>query len=145
MAAFAAAGTVVTEMATPTRAPDLAEVSESVPAAPASSATTNEKASGAYTKPVLGRSPSSLASLNSPAASISTLKPTVSTIATAKPTTRAISERAASRGLRRTRAVLIPASGPNSGPTAIAPTISTALSSTTPQAAIIVAMVRKAT
>ena len=37
-----AAGTVVTEMKTPTRAADLAETSDSIPAAPANSATTND-------------------------------------------------------------------------------------------------------
>ena len=73
------------------------------------------------------------------------LKPTVTTIATAKPTSSAISERRARRGVRCTRAVQMPASGPNSGPTAIAPTIRIALSRTTPQAAIIVASVMKAT
>ena len=46
-AALAAAGTVVTEMATPTRAADFAEVRERVPAAPARRATTKLKASGA--------------------------------------------------------------------------------------------------
>ena len=43
---LAAAGIVVTEISTPTSAPDLAEVSESTPAAPAKQATMNEKASG---------------------------------------------------------------------------------------------------
>lgn len=74
-----------------------------------------------------------------------TLKPTVTAIAAAKPTSKAIRERAASLGWRWTRAVLRPARGPNSGPTAIAPTIRIALSRTTPQAAIIVASVMKAT
>ena len=43
---LAAAGIVVTEISTPIRAPDLAEVSESTPAAPAKAATMKEKASG---------------------------------------------------------------------------------------------------
>ena len=43
---LAAAGIVVTEISTPTRAPDLAEVSESTPAAPASAATITVKWSG---------------------------------------------------------------------------------------------------
>lgn len=73
------------------------------------------------------------------------LKPTVTAIAAAKPTSSAVSERSARRGRRRTVAVQIPARGPNSGPTAIAPTIRMALSSTTPQAAIMVASVMKAT
>ncbi len=75
---------------------------------------------------------------------MSRLKPTVTAIATAKPTSRAISERRARRGPRRTIAVQMPARGPNSGPTAMAPTIRIALSRTTPQAAIIVASVMKA-
>ncbi len=37
-----AAGTVVTEMNTPTRAADFDDIRDSIPAAPASSATTNE-------------------------------------------------------------------------------------------------------
>lgn len=82
--------------------------------------------------------------LNRPSAVISRLKPVVSTIAAANPTISAASERRASRAERRTTAVQIPASGPNSGPTAIAPTIRIALSSTTPHAAIIVATARKA-
>ena len=37
-----AAGTVVTEMKTPTRAADLADTNDSMPAAPANNATTND-------------------------------------------------------------------------------------------------------
>ena len=43
---MAAAGIVVTEISTPISAPDLAEVSESIPATPAKKATMKEKASG---------------------------------------------------------------------------------------------------
>jgi len=43
----AAAGIVVIEIATPTSAADLPSVTESMPAAPAQSATTTEKPSGA--------------------------------------------------------------------------------------------------
>ena len=43
---LAAAGIVVTEISTPISAPDLAEVSESMPAAPAKQATMKEKSSG---------------------------------------------------------------------------------------------------
>ena len=43
---LAAAGIVVTEISTPISAPDLAEVRESIPAAPAKTATMTEKASG---------------------------------------------------------------------------------------------------
>lgn len=100
--------------------------------------------SGFQMKSVFGRARSSMSLPKSPTASIAMLKPVVSAIAAANPTSSAIAERAASRGARRTSAVHSPASGPNSGPTAIAPTIRIALSSTTPHAAIIVAMTRKA-
>ncbi len=43
---LAAAGIVVTEMSTPISAPDLAVVSERMPAMPAQKATKNEKKSG---------------------------------------------------------------------------------------------------
>ena len=43
---LAAAGIVVTEISTPTRAPDLADVSERMPAAPARTATITVKSSG---------------------------------------------------------------------------------------------------
>ena len=45
-ATLAAAGTVVTEIRTPTRAPDLAAVSETIPAMPARKAITNDSGSG---------------------------------------------------------------------------------------------------
>ena len=51
-AMFDAAGIVVTDTSTPTRAPDLALVSESTPATPATNATKNEKKSGCEMKPV---------------------------------------------------------------------------------------------
>ena len=51
---LAAAGIVVTEISTPTRAPDLAEVSESMPAAPAKQATRNEKSFGLAMNSVSG-------------------------------------------------------------------------------------------
>lgn len=142
---MAAAGTVVTEIATPISAPDFAEVSESVPATPARNATTNDIQSGCQMNPVLGRGLSIMSLLKRPKASISQAKPAVMIIARAKPPISAHSERTTRRGARCTRAVEIPASGPNSGPTAIAPTISTALSSITPQAASIVASARKET
>ena len=43
---LAAAGIVVTEISTPIRAPDLAEVSERTPAVPAKTATTKENVFG---------------------------------------------------------------------------------------------------
>lgn len=96
-------------------------------------------------KPVLGRSAVTMSSVNRPSASISQAKPAVSAIATTKPPMSAHRDRATSRGARCTSAVEMPASGPNSGPTAMAPTIRTALSSITPHAASIVARARKAT
>ena len=51
---FAAAGIVVTEIRTPTRAPDFALVSESTPAVPAKAATMNENSSGWEMKSVSG-------------------------------------------------------------------------------------------
>ena len=51
---LAAAGIVVTEIRTPTSAPDLAEVSERIPATPANAATMKEKASGCEMKLVSG-------------------------------------------------------------------------------------------
>ncbi len=51
---FAAAGIVVTEIRTPTRAPDFALVSERMPAAPAKIATRNENSSGCEMKWVFG-------------------------------------------------------------------------------------------
>ena len=51
---FAAAGMVVTEMSTPIRAPDFADVSERIPAIPATKATKNEKKSGFEMNPVSG-------------------------------------------------------------------------------------------
>ncbi|CAM5310338.1 hypothetical protein SNARM312S_06795 [Streptomyces narbonensis] len=115
-----------------------------MPATPASSATTKENGSGCQMKLVLGRSASSCSLLNRSSASIPRLKTVVAAIAAAKPTSRAVSERPASFGARCTTAVQTPASGPNSGPTAIAPTIRIALSRTTPQAAIIVARIMNA-
>ncbi len=141
---MAAAGTVVTEIATPISAPDFVEVRESVPAMPARNATTNDIQSGFQMNAVLGRAASTIASVNSPKAFIIQANPTVTAIATANPAISVHSERHARRGARWTSAVEIPASGPNSGPTAIAPTIRIALSSITPQAASIVATERNA-
>ena len=64
----AAAGTVVTEMNTPTSAPLFAEVSERTPATPARTATTSDQRSGAVMKPVSGRSASSSSGPNQPRA-----------------------------------------------------------------------------
>src|SRR3954451_2066636 len=53
---LAAEGIVVTEISTPTSAPDLAEVRESMPAAPAKEATRTEKVSGSAMNWVSGLS-----------------------------------------------------------------------------------------
>ena len=60
----------------------------------------------------------------------------VTTIATGKPTSSAIAARRARYLRRRTSATANAASGPNSGPTTIAPTTVTGESVTTPTAAI---------
>ena len=74
------------------------------------------------------------------------VKPTVTSIATAKPTSRAVSEPGPPQSwVALYEGCAEAGQGPNSGPTAIAPTIRIALSRTTPQAAIIVASVMKAT
>lgn len=116
-----------------------------MPAMPARKATTKDIQSGFQMKAVLGRAASTIDFSNSPRASSSQLKPAVSTMAAANPASSAHSDRHTSCGALRTSAVEIPASGPNSGPTAIAPTIRIALSSITPQAASIVATARNAT
>ena len=51
-AAVPSAGTVVTEMKTPTSAPDFSVVSDSTPAAPASTATTSDQPFGLTMKSV---------------------------------------------------------------------------------------------
>ena len=66
-------------------------------------------------------------------------------IAAAKPTPRATSERRASRNRRWTTATQTPASGPNSGPTTIAPMIRISESVRIPTAAISVARTMNAT
>ena len=108
---------------TPISAPDLADVSDSIPAAPAKQATMKEKPSGwemnwvsgcwALVKSASRRPVALAASVNSQAAVIPTGKPTAS----------AESERQARSSRRSTIATQRPASGPNSGPTTIAPTI----------------------
>ncbi len=135
---------MVTEIATPTIIPAFAEVKESSPAMPARKATTNEVASGCQMNEVLGRAASNSSRVNSPRPSITRVNRTVDAIATANPVTSAFSERSAGRARRCTSATQSPASGPNSGPTAMAPTTRIALSSTAPQAASIVATARKA-
>src|SRR4051794_59085 len=103
-------------MKTPTSALDLADVSETVPATPASSATTTLKTSGLATNAVSGRWPSTYASGTCPAASSAATARAVVAIATANPTSTARDERLAWDHSRARRATATPASGPNSGP-----------------------------
>ena len=88
-ATFAAAGTVVTEISTPTSEPDFRAVIESMPATPASRPITQESASGRQMKSVSGRSASSISRPTSPAAVSAQVLSTVTTMATRKPATRA--------------------------------------------------------
>jgi hypothetical protein len=87
-AALAAAGIVVTEIKTPTKAPDLAEVSPSMPTIPAMKPTIHESASGFQMKLVNGRSAISIDSWKSPRAVKIHFKITVAAIPTTKPKTR---------------------------------------------------------
>jgi hypothetical protein len=67
---LAAAAIVVTEIRTPTKAPNLAEVSASMPAIPGRKTTIRESASGFSMKLVNGRSALNVDSLRSPRAVI---------------------------------------------------------------------------
>ncbi len=111
-----AAGTVVTEMKTPTNAADFADTNESIPAAPASSATTNENGPTWKMKstPCSSRV---LVSSTQPKASNPNVAPAVTAMATGKPMSSAAEARRASDMRRRTSATANAASGPNSGPT----------------------------
>jgi hypothetical protein len=140
----AAAGTVVTEMNTPTSAPLFAEVRESTPATPASTATTTDQWSGAVMKPVSGRSADSSSTPYQPSHRPISATAAVRPIATAKPATSAT---AALRAIRRRpwiRATARAARGANSGPSTIAPITRIAESLTIAIAARSVAIVRKA-
>jgi len=139
-----AAGTVVTEMNTPTRALERPAVSDSVPAVPASSATTKDHRSGFQMNAVSGRGAVSEPGSIQPAARAARAKSAVIAMARAKPSTSSRRPPATSRHSRRARPVATAATAPNSGPTTIAPTTSTEESSTTAMPAIIVARVRKA-
>jgi len=76
-----AAGTVVTEISTPMSAPDLAAVSDKMPAIPARNATMKENASGREMKLVSGCSVSSIAGSTTPATRASRVAITVTPIA----------------------------------------------------------------
>ena len=125
-------------------APDLAVVRESMPATPASSATSTVNVSGWEMNRVAGRLCSVIASGAVPVARRISTATKVTAMATGKPTASAIVDRRASSPRRSTRATQTPASGPNSGPTTIAPMISTTESVRMPMAAIRVAITMKA-
>jgi hypothetical protein len=141
----AVAGTVVTEMKTPTRLLDFADVSASIPAAPATNATGNDHRSGRVMKPVSGRSASRSATDAHPATRISSAATTVSAVAMANPTTSVWVDRRTSRRFRWAMPSAMPASGLNSGPITMPPISSTAESVTIAIAASSDAMVRKVT
>ncbi len=119
---FAAAGMVVTEIRTPISAPDFAVERLSMPAAPAQAAMMKANTPGFA---MISESPceplSKPAGIRS-AASNASVASTVTPIASGKPTASASAERAASSPRRWTSATHRPATGPNSGPTTIAPT-----------------------
>jgi hypothetical protein len=142
-ATCAAAGMVVTEMSTPTSAPDFDDVSESIPATPARKPTIHDVASGCQMKSS-ARSVSRSARLDRSHQSMSQVSSTVPTIPTGKPTTSASADLAASGARHCTSATQSAASGPNSGPTTIAPTMRIGWSRRTPMPAIIVAMIMNA-
>src|ERR1044072_8694945 len=120
---LAAAGIVVTEISTPTSAPDLAEVSERTPAAPAKTATMKENSSGSAMNWVSGLSTLLKSASTRPVARQRRGKRKAAVIPTGKPIANAVTERRATPRRRSTAATQMPASGPNSGPTTIAPTI----------------------
>ena len=106
---LAAAGIVVTETSTPISAPDLAEVSESIPATPAKQATMNENSSGLEMKSVSAvlrcwrsRSRRSRSRLQN------SVKRKAAVIPTGKPTASALSERRATSRRRSTSATQRP-------------------------------------
>ncbi len=141
---FAAAGIVVTEMSTPMSAPDFAVESDSMPAVPASSATMTENVSGCEMKNVWARLSGPRASGPSENARRASVTTNEAVIAATNPTESAAAARRAIIGRRRTTATHSAASGPNSGPTTIAPTIRIAESVRMPMAARSVAITMNA-
>ena len=122
MPAFAAAGSVATDTSTPMSAPDFAVLSESIPAAPAHTATKNEKKSGeAMTFDRLWSSTRNSSGVR-PVAWNASENSVTAQIASGKPTASAAKDRSASDRGGLTSATHRPASGPNSGPTTIPPT-----------------------
>ena len=140
-----AAGIVVTEIRTPIRAPDLAFVRDRIPAVPATKATKNEKKPGFEMNPVSSWSLGTKSSGLAPMASNARVARHASTMPVGNPTPSAASDRRARSDLRWTSATDRPASGPNSGPTTIAPTIRIGWSSRMPTAPICIASTMNAT
>ena len=116
----------MTEISTPIRAPDFAVLRLSIPAAPAQAAMKNAKKSGEE----MMLEKLWFSAENVVVEEADRLERQGHGVdgedASGKPTASAVNERIASAPRRCTSATQKPASGPNSGPTTIAPTISTA-------------------
>ena len=127
---------MVTEIRTPTRAPDLAEVSERIPATPAKTAMITENSFGREMNWVNGWFPA----VGSPGPMLIRLVKSANrkaaVIAAGNPTRSALAERIATSLRLAISATQKPAIGPNSGPTTIAPMIRIVESRMIPHAAI---------
>ena len=141
---LAAAGIVVTEISTPMSAPDFAVDSDSIPAIPAQRATNTVNTSGLAMMRASSWSSWLKLAGASPVALKSAVAASAAAMASGKPTASARPERSASPARRWIAATQTPAIGPNSGPTTIAPTTSTELSSRIAAAASSVASTMKA-
>ncbi len=120
---LAAAGIVVTETSTPTRALDFGVVRLSIPTTPASTATKKEKMSGFEMNLVRVWASKSIDAGSWPIASKNRVVRKARRVPSGKPIARALNERRASSGSFETSATQRPDKGPNSGPTIIAATI----------------------
>lgn len=119
----AAAGIVVTEMNTPSRALLRASVSDTIPTIPARVATATEKKFGVLMRLETGRNPRSKASDCSPKPRMTRAKRNVTTMVRRKPVPRAASPpRTMSRWPRSIPSATL-TMAPYSGPTTIAATI----------------------
>ncbi|SIM75782.1 Uncharacterised protein [Mycobacteroides abscessus subsp. abscessus] len=126
-----AAGTVVTEMKTPTIALVLSVVWAHTPAAPASRATTKDQMSGRQMKPVWGRARVTSSGVKAPACRAAKAATATTAVTRAKLQTSSHRARPASRHRPSTAPVHAAATTEKSGPTTIAPTTSTAESVST--------------
>ena len=111
----------------------------STPAAPASSATMNDQRSGCRMKPVCGRGRVTMSAVTSPVRPATRLSSATTTTETTTPDTSTRTARPVRPPRPNTSPVAIAATVPNSGPTTIAPTTSTAESVMTAIAARTVA------